>query len=129
MHLVLRKCYNQKILSNHPMKICPFWGISDRKLKFRYLKPQVNIWKCKINSLNEILNKILPKKFIFGDSILIVAQQETFFFLLLILSESRHKIKDFYKQSSFPQTFFIHPTSSIQKYVVWFVYISFIRLN
>lgn len=96
MHLVLRKCYNQKILSNHPMKICPFWCISDRKLKFRYLKPQVNIWKCKINSLNEILNKILPKKFIFGDSILIVAQQtRNFFFFFFFLLNQGIKLRIF----------------------------------
>lgn len=137
MCLALRKCYNKKILSNHPMKPCPFWGISDRNLKFRYLKPQVNIWKCKINiedipawmkfftkfsPINSSLGIVFYKLLNFNNC---STNKKLFFFS----PESRHKIKDFYKQSSFPQTFSIHPTSSIQRYVVWFVYISFIRLN
>lgn len=83
MCLVLRKCYNQKILSNHPLKICPFSNILDRKLKFRYSKPQVAIWKCKL-SIEEIL--FLLKFFLklidfFRDSILqvlnVIAAQQT----------------------------------------------------
>lgn len=39
MCLFLRKSYNHKMLSNHPLKICPFSGISERKFKCRNSKP------------------------------------------------------------------------------------------
>lgn len=134
MCLVLIKCYNQKVLSNHPLNICPFSSISDGNLKFKYLKPQADICKCKIN-IEEIL--LLFKFFLklidlCRDSSVqilnvIVAQQTRNFFVAFFVFNQGIILRSL---TSFPWiSFSFHPTSSIQSSVHWFVYIYLIRLN